>query len=111
MSILDSASVGRYNFKENKINKPGYIPGLVQGTISTTDINSQEITDGYTQLVNSKKGSGLAQAGCGLQNGFQEPNLSGIINDEYLSNGKINKYRGAKNAMIDKYNDFTDENY
>jgi len=107
MAIVDSGSIGRYNFKENKINKPGYIPGLVQGTISTTDINSQEITDGYTQLVNSKKGSGLAQAGCGLQNGFQEPNLSGIINDEYLSNGKINKYRGAKNAMIDEYNDFT----
>ena len=132
MGISDSASVGRYNRDYNKFIKenskklsnlkqtkvpskvqskvPGYIPSyiptnFVSENIETSDITDNEIKYHYDELLNSKKGRQLAQAGCGLQTNFQGPNLSGIYNSKYLPTNKINSYRGADKVIIDKYDD------
>lgn len=109
MSIVDSGSVGRYNRIIKNINKnmnreiKGYIPTLLEGNIETTDITDNEVKNQYSKLINSKNGRGLAQAGCGLQTGFQGPGMSGISNDKILPNGKKNKFEGARNVILTKY--------
>jgi len=111
MSIVDSASIGRYNrFLDKKINtnNKGYIPGIMSGNIEPSDITDKEITGEYNNLLNSKKGRQLAQAGCGLQSNFQGPNLAGIYNDKILPNGNPNTYIGADKVILDKYTDDND---
>lgn len=105
MSIIDSGSVGRYNREESKSYKKGtYIPTISQGDILKTTITDNEIKNKYSQLLNSDKGRGLAQAGCGLQTDFQGSGLSGIFNDEVLPTGAVNKFKGANKVIVDKYN-------
>ena len=105
MSIIDSGSVGRYNRKESKSYRNGsYIPNITQGDILKTDITDNEIKNKYNELLNSDKGRGIAQAGCGLQTGFQGENLSGIYNDEILLTGKVNDFKGANKVLVKKYN-------
>ena len=108
MSIIDSGSVGRYNRKEYEDsvqkNRKTYIPNISQGPILKTDISDNDITNNYTKLVERNKGRGLAQAGCGLQSGYQGDNLSGIFNTELLPNGKVNKFKGANSVIQKKYN-------
>mgnify|MGYP003705855709 CR=1 FL=1 len=108
MGIVDSGSVGRFNFKENKQKQNSYISGLSQGIILPTDITDSDMLN-YNTLLNNKKSKGLAQAGCGLQSGFQGDNLSGIFNEEYLHNGDLNKFKGAKKVIVDKYDNITDD--
>ena len=105
MSIIDSGSVGRYNrFIDKKNNKKkGYIQGISSGTIEPSSITDKEITEDYNNLLNSKKGRQLAQAGCGVQYGVQGPNLSGIFNDKILPNGNFNNKPGADKVLLEKY--------
>ena len=73
MALSDSGSVGRYNRKFENENGNGnksntYIPNINVGYIEPSNITDKEITSDYNNLLNSKKGRQLAQAGCGLQN-------------------------------------------
>lgn len=103
MYLNDSGSVGRYNIKGGSRNYKYSENGGNNRNIETSSITDDEIVNDYNNLLKSKKGRELAQAGCGLQTNFQGSGLSGIFNDKLLPNNKVNYYQGAKNVLLEKY--------
>lgn len=113
MYLSDVGSNGRYNrIFEKGYNKKrkGYMPVEDIGPIEPSNITDKEITTDYNNLLHSKRGRQLAQAGCGLQYNFQGPGLSGIFNNKELPTHKINTYRGADKVLINDYNNENNPN-
>ena len=105
MGVIDSGSVGRYNREKSekmKKMKKMYHGQEILGDIIKTNLTDKDITTDYKKILRSKKGVGLAQAGCGLQTNYQFPGASGIYTDELLL-GQENKYSCPNNVILDKY--------